>query len=865
MLVPYGELFELKIWICHGAKVCFFVGKRKKALPLTQIIECMEMIKQLKNNPFDEVEDGVGLVVPIISEFGEDDDFSAGVESMGSEIPILPMRNMTLFPGVALPVVIGRSRSMKLISDAVQNKGLIGVACQRDELEEYPTVEDLYTTGTVAEIMRVLEMPNGTSTVILQGRKRFDIVESVSDSPYLVAKVKLRDDIVPHSSDHEFGALVSNIKETSVKYLSASNEFSREMVFSINNNKNLMFLVNFACVNIPATVKERQDLIGIDDMRQRALKIYAILNREMQLYELKASIRIKTHEDLNNQQKEYFLQQQMKNIQEELNRCGGDSNGDGFKEKANAMKWSDEVKTVFESELKKLERLPQQSPDYSIQSQYIQTILSLPWDYCSKDKFNMKYAQKVLDREHFGLERVKDRILEHLAVLKLRGDMKSPIVCLYGPPGVGKTSLGKSIAAALNRKYVRVSLGGMHDEAEIRGHRRTYIGAMPGRILKSIQKAGTSNPVFVLDEVDKINSDFKGDPSSALLEVLDPEQNTTFHDNYLDIDYDLSKVMFIATANNLNGISQPLLDRMELIDVSGYILEEKIEIAARHLLPRQLEAHGIPKGMVRVSRKTLKVIIESYTRESGVRELDKKIAKLMRKLARRIAEHDAENEVEFNEVISVKPDDVKDILGAVEYTRDKYQGNSYAGVVTGLAWTAVGGEILFVETSLSKGKGGKLTLTGQLGDVMKESAMLALEYIHSHAAALGVDEEMFEKWNVHVHVPEGAIPKDGPSAGITMVTSLLSALTQRKVKSSLAMTGEITLRGKVLPVGGIREKILAAKRAGIKEIILCEENRKDIDEIKEGYIVGLEFHFVKDIMEVINIALLNEKVENPLF
>ena len=596
----------------------------------------------------------------------------------------------------------------------------------------------------------------------------------------------------------------------------------------------------------------------IGDLKERAYRLLFILNREYQLVELKASIQMKTHEDINQQQKEYFLQQQIKTIQEEL---GGNINELEIKElreKASRKKWPAEVAQVFEKELRKLERLHPQSPDYSVQTQYVQNIVNLPWNEYSKDNFNLSHAQKVLDRDHYGLEKVKERIIEHLAVLKLKGDMKSPIICLYGPPGVGKTSLGRSIAEALRRKYVRVSLGGLHDEAEIRGHRRTYIGAMCGRIIQNIQKAGTSNPVFILDEIDKITNDFKGDPASALLEVLDPEQNNAFHDNYLDIDYDLSKVMFIATANNLNTISQPLLDRMELIEVSGYIMEEKVEIAAKHLVPKQMDVHGLKKGSVKFPKKTLQVIVEAYTRESGVRELDKKIAKIMRKLARKVAS---------DEPIptSIKPEDLYEYLGAVEYSRDKYQGNDYAGVVTGLAWTAVGGEILFVESSLSKGKGSKLTLTGNLGDVMKESAMLALEYIHAHAAQFNISEELFENWNVHVHVPEGAIPKDGPSAGITMVTSLVSAFTQRKVKKNLAMTGEITLRGKVLPVGGIKEKILAAKRAGIKELILCKENEKDINEIKPEYLKGLVFHYVSDIQQVVDLALLREKVDNPLF
>ena len=619
-----------------------------------------------------------------------------------------------------------------------------------------------------------------------------------------------------------------------------------------------MYVVNFSCSNIPSGSAEKQQLLLIGDLKERAYRLLFILNREYQLVELKASIQMKTHEDINQQQKEYFLQQQIKTIQEEL---GGNINELEIKElreKASRKKWPAEVAQVFEKELRKLERLHPQSPDYSVQTQYVQNIVNLPWNEYSKDNFNLSHAQKVLDRDHYGLEKVKERIIEHLAVLKLKGDMKSPIICLYGPPGVGKTSLGRSIAEALRRKYVRVSLGGLHDEAEIRGHRRTYIGAMCGRIIQNIQKAGTSNPVFILDEIDKITNDFKGDPASALLEVLDPEQNNAFHDNYLDIDYDLSKVMFIATANNLNTISQPLLDRMELIEVSGYIMEEKVEIAAKHLVPKQMDVHGLKKGSVKFPKKTLQVIVEAYTRESGVRELDKKIANIMRKLARKVAS---------DEPIptSIKPEDLYEYLGAVEYSRDKYQGNDYAGVVTGLAWTAVGGEILFVESSLSKGKGSKLTLTGNLGDVMKESAMLALEYIHAHAAQFNINEELFENWNVHVHVPEGAIPKDGPSAGITMVTSLVSAFTQRKVKKNLAMTGEITLRGKVLPVGGIKEKILAAKRAGIKELILCKENEKDINEIKPEYLKGLVFHYVSDIQQVVDLALLREKVDNPLF
>lgn len=809
-------------------------------------------------NSFDDLDDNIGIVMPILTECDVDEDFTEGIEKVGDTIPILPLRNMVLFPGVALPVIIGRPKSMRLIKEAVHKKSLIGVVCQKEMGTEDPILEDLYTTGVIADIVRVLEMPDGSTTVILQGKKRFELNELTETDPYLSGKITVLEDTKPDKTDREFEALISTIKDLTIKMLGAVAEPPRDLIFSIKNNKNVLYVVNFSCSNIPSGSAEKQQLLLIGDLKERAYRLLFILNREYQLVELKASIQMKTHEDINQQQKEYFLQQQIKTIQEEL---GGNINELEIKElreKASRKKWPAEVAQVFEKELRKLERLHPQSPDYSVQTQYVQNIVNLPWNEYSKDNFNLSHAQKVLDRDHYGLEKVKERIIEHLAVLKLKGDMKSPIICLYGPPGVGKTSLGRSIAEALRRKYVRVSLGGLHDEAEIRGHRRTYIGAMCGRIIQNIQKAGTSNPVFILDEIDKITNDFKGDPASALLEVLDPEQNNAFHDNYLDIDYDLSKVMFIATANNLNTISQPLLDRMELIEVSGYIMEEKVEIAAKHLVPKQMDVHGLKKGSVKFPKKTLQVIVEAYTRESGVRELDKKIAKIMRKLARKVAS---------DEPIptSIKPEDLYEYLGAVEYSRDKYQGNDYAGVVTGLAWTAVGGEILFVESSLSKGKGSKLTLTGNLGDVMKESAMLALEYIHAHAAQFNINEELFENWNVHVHVPEGAIPKDGPSAGITMVISLVSAFTQRKVKKNLAMTGEITLRGKVLPVGGIKEKILAAKRAGIKELILCKENEKDINEIKPEYLKGLVFHYVSDIQQVVDLALLREKVDNPLF
>lgn len=802
-----------------------------------------------------DIDESMGAVMPILMDCDKDEDFSEGMDKVGETLPILPLRNMVLFPGVAMPIFVGRPKSMRLIREASQRKILVGVVCQKDAEVEEPGLDDLYPIGTVAEVLRVLEMPDGSTTAILQGRKRMALHSLVDTEPYLNGTISLLDDQPAGKDDREYEALISTIKDLTIKMIEAAGDPPRELIFSIRNMQNTMYMLGFACCHIVANPDEKQELLAIDDVKNRAYRLLFILNREYQLIELKASIQMKTHEDINKQQKEYFLQQQMKAIQEELGGSMNDIEIRELRAQAKKKKWPKEVGETFEKELAKLERIHPQSPDYSIQSQYVQTIVGLPWGTYSRDNFSLTHAQRVLDRDHYGMEKVKERIIEHLAVLKLKRDLRSPILCLYGPPGVGKTSLGRSVAEALGRKYVRVSLGGLHDEAEIRGHRRTYIGAMMGRILQNLQKAGTSNPVFVLDEVDKVGSDFKGDPASALLEVLDPEQNTTFHDNYLDIDYDLSKILFIATANNLNTISQPLLDRMELIEVSGYILEEKIEIAMRHLIPKQMEAHGITKGTVRFHRNTVRAIIDSYTRESGVRALEKKIAKIMRRLARKIASDEAVPAV-------LKVDHLREYLGPVEYTRDKYQDNRYAGVVTGLAWTAVGGEILFVESSLSRGKSAKLTITGNLGDVMKESAILALEYVHSHAAQLGIEESLFENWNVHIHVPEGAIPKDGPSAGITMVTSLVSTFTRRKVKSNLAMTGEITLRGKVLPVGGIKEKILAAKRAGIREIVLCEENRKDVEEINQTYVEGLTFHYVADIMQVIDTALLDEKVKD---
>ena len=812
-----------------------------------------------------------GNTFSVIADFEGNEEQLMDIE-VNEILPILPLRNMVLFPGVFMPVSVGRKTSMKLVREAEKKGAYIGVVCQKVAETEMPSLEDLHTIGTVGKIIRILEMPDQTTTIILQGVKRMELEEIVDTTPYLKGRVKALGEDIPDKNDKEFHALVEACKDLTIRYIKSSDMFPQDSAFAIKNITNPMFLVDFICTNLPLKKDEKIELLRIDALRARTYRLLEILNREVQLAEIKESIQMRAREDIDQQQREYFLQQQIKTIQDELGGGGQEQEIEELRRKAIATKWSAEVRDTFMKEVDKLERTHPQSPDYSVQLNYLQTMLSLPWGIyttdnlnlvnaektLNKDHYGLNHARRVLDRDHYGLEKVKERILEHLAVLKLKGDMKSPIICLYGPPGVGKTSLGRSIAAALKRKYIRMSLGGVHDEAEIRGHRKTYIGAMPGRIIKSLIKAGSSNPVFILDEIDKVSSDRQGDPSSALLEVLDPEQNTTFHDNFLDVDYDLSKVMFIATANNLNTIPGPLLDRMELIEVSGYITEEKIEIARRHLVPKELEANGMKKNDIKIPKNTLEAIIESYTRESGVRELEKKIGKILRKSARQYATdgYFAKQEI--------KPGDLYEFLGAPEYTRDKYQGNEYAGVVTGLAWTAVGGEILFVETSLSRGKGGRLTLTGNLGDVMKESAMLALEYIKAHASLLNLDEDIFDNWNIHVHVPEGAIPKDGPSAGITMATSLASALTQRKVKANLAMTGEITLRGKVLPVGGIKEKILAAKRAGIKNIILSEENRKNIDEIQEIYLKGLTFHYVKDVKEVFAIALTNEKVADAI-
>lgn len=816
------------------------------------------MFTKKNNDIFNLEEDGETVISIVTNDLGEND-YEIDESLLNEDIPILPLRNTVLFPGTSLPIAIARKKSVKLIKSLTKSKNrYVGLICQKDSETEEPDINDLYQVGVIGEILRIVELPDSENiTVIFQGKKPIRLTQLTERTPYLKGKFEILNTIPVRKKDNEYKVLLDSIREMMVHMLRMYGEPPKDIVHRINSVKDGSILVNYCCTNLPIAASEKQQLLEMSEDKSRAYQLLIILNRESQMMEMKMNIQMKTRDELNQQQKEYFLQQQLKTIQDELGGSPQQTDIEDFQKRAAKKKWSKSVAEAFLKELKKLERLHPQSPDYSVQFSYIQTILDLPWNEYTQDNFNLKNAQKVLDQDHFGLEKVKERIIEHLAVLKLKGDMKSPIICLYGPPGVGKTSLGRSVAKALNRKYVRVSLGGLHDESEIRGHRRTYIGAMPGRIIQNIQKAESSNPVFVLDEIDKIGNDFRGDPSSALLEVLDPEQNSTFHDNYLNIDYDLSKVMFLATANNIGTIPQPLIDRMELIDISGYIIEEKIEIARRHLIPKQLENHGLTKKAITIPKKAIEHIITNYTRESGVRELDKKIAKIMRKVALKVA---AENEYEK----TLEPEGLHEYLGPVEYTKDQYQGNDYAGVVTGLAWTSVGGEILFIETSLSKGKANKLTLTGNLGDVMKESAVLALEYLHSHSQYLGIDERVFDNWNVHIHVPEGAIPKDGPSAGITMVTSLASALTQRKVRSSLAMTGEITLRGKVLPVGGIREKILAAKRAGIKEIILCKENKKDIEDIKPLYLKGLKFHYVDDIKEVLDYALLKEKIKNPL-
>lgn len=792
--------------------------------------------------------------IPLLSS---EDEELMNAEDIPESLPILPLRNTVLFPGVVIPITVGRDKSIKLIKESYRGNKIIGVVAQKDVKVENPEFIDLNKIGTVAQILKILQMPDGSTTIIIQGKKRFQLIELIQSDPYFKAKVSQFEKVQNFEGDEKFTALMSSLKDVSIQIIKKSPNIPTEAGFAINNIESPVFLVNFVSSSLNIDVVEKQKLLEISDLQERANKVLAALIKDLQMLELKNQIQDKVKTDLDKQQRDFLLNQQLQKIQEEL---GGNSNEQEIgelKKKAKNKKWSKEVSKVFDRELKKLQRMHPQAGEYSVQLNYLEIVAELPWNEYTKDDFDLDKAQKILDEDHFGLEKIKERIIEHLAVIKIKDDLKSPILCLVGPPGVGKTSLGKSIARALGRKYIRMSLGGMRDEAELRGHRKTYIGAMPGRMIQSLRKAKSSNPVFVLDEIDKVSgSNISGDPQAALLEILDPEQNIAFHDNYLEIDYDLSRVMFIATANTLSTIHPALRDRMEVIDISGYLIEEKIEIAKIHLLPKQLKEHGVKKNQLIFNEKILEKIIDDYTRESGVRSLEKRIAKIIRNKAKFIAMNKKYNK-------KINEEDLIAILGIPIFQRDKNINNNLAGVVTGLAWTNTGGEILFVEVSLSKGKG-TLTLTGSLGDVMKESATLAYEYLKAHSNILNIDPEIFQKWNVHIHIPEGATPKDGPSAGITMFTALASAFTQRKVRAKMAMTGEITLRGKVLPVGGIKEKILAAKRAKINDIILSSENTKDINEIKKDYIKGLNFYYINEMIELVDIALLKEKVKNPV-
>lgn len=790
-------------------------------------------------------------MIPLLSPEDEEEMFN---ETLPESIPILPLRNMVLFPGVVIPITAGRDKSIKLINDVNASGKVIGVVSQIDEDVEDPTLEDINKVGTVARILRVLKMPDGNITVILQGKKRFEIDEITAEEPYLKAIIKEVPETRPEKGDKQFGAVVESLKELATKMIHESPNIPSDATFALKNIESDSFLINFISSNMNLSVVEKQELLMINDLYDKALQALKFMNLEFQKLELKNNIQSKVRVELDQQQREYFLHQQMKTIQEELGGVSHEEEIDDMRIKSKSKKWDEKTQKHFDKELSKMQRMNPQAPEFGIQRNYLELFLELPWNKFSKDNFDLKKAQKVLDRDHYGLDDVKRRMIEHLAVLKLRNDMKSPILCLTGPPGVGKTSIGKSVAEALGREYVRISLGGLRDEAEIRGHRKTYIGAMPGRIIQSLKKAGTSNPVFVLDEIDKLSSSHSGDPSSALLEVLDPEQNKEFYDNFLEMGYDLSKVMFIATSNNMSTIQPALRDRMEVIKMSGYTIEEKVEIAKKYLFPKQIKEHGLETKHLTVSKKIIEFIVEGYTRESGVRGLENKIAQVVRNIAKSVA-----MEEEYN--VKISEEDVIKILGAPKMQRDKSEGNEVAGVVTGLAWTSVGGDILFIESLISKGKG-TLTMTGNLGTVMKESATIALEYIKANSDSLGISSEVIANNNIHIHVPEGATPKDGPSAGIAMLTSLVSVFKQKRIKKGLAMTGEITLRGKVLPVGGIKEKILAAKRANIKEIILCHENQRDIDEIKPEYLEGLTFHYVREMSEVLEIAITDQNVKN---
>ncbi len=806
-------------------------------------------IKILDNLSLQGIIDEDSELIPLMSE---EDEKIMNNEKLPKELPILPLRNMVLFPGVVVPITAGRDTSIKLIKDANKGNKTIGVVAQVNPEIEDPKLDDIYKTGTVAKILKMLKMPDGNTMVVIQGQKRFNLETLTQEKPYLKATISEFDSVIS-DRDKEFKEIIKSIRDLALQIIQENPNLPSEASFAIKNIKSDAFLIDFVCSNMHLDVKDKQELLEIKDQKQRALATLKKMHVELQRLELRNDIQSKVREDMDQQQREYFLNQQLKTIQEELGGVSYDEEIAEMKEKAKKKKWSKEVAKIFDKEIGRLQRMNPQVAEYSVQRNYLDLFLELPWNEYTEDKFDLKKAKEILDKDHFGLDKVKDRIIEYLAVLKLKNDMKSPILCLYGPPGVGKTSLGKSIAEAIGRKYVRLALGGLRDESEIRGHRKTYIGAMPGRIIQSLKKVKSSNPVMVLDEIDKLSNSNQGDPSAAMLEVLDPEQNTNFHDNFLDVDYDLSKVLFIATANSLATIPWALRDRMEIINVSGYTVEEKIEIAKRHLLPKQIKNHGIKTKNIKISKNVLEKIIVGYTRESGVRGLDKMLAKTVRNIAKNIA---METEYDPN----IKETDLKDILGIAKMERDKYENNNVAGVVTGLAWTQVGGDILFIESIISKGKG--LSLTGNLGKVMKESATIALEYIRANAKDLGIKDKILQDNKVHIHVPEGATPKDGPSAGIAMLTSLVSSFTQRKVKAKLAMTGEITLRGKVLPVGGIKEKILAAKRANIKEIILCNQNKQDIEEINPKYLKGLTFHYVSEMKEVLDIALLKQKVKN---
>ncbi len=809
------------------------------------------------NNTFElhslmDAMDDSGEFIPLLSQ--EDEDLM-NKENLPENLPILPLRNTVLFPGVVIPITVGRDKSIKLVKDAYASDKTIGVIAQKDQNIEDPSFEHLNNIGTVARILKMLRMPDGNTTIIIQGKQKFELEELVQEEPYIRAKVKSVDQIFPKKKDDKFEGLVTSVKDLALEIIEKSPEIPTEANIAIRNIESPNFLLNFISSNMNAGVEEKQNILDEADFTERANRVMRYMTKELQMLDIKNDIQSKVRVDIDKQQREFFLQQQMKTIQEELGGNPVTEEINELSERAEKKKWGKETEERFQKELDKLERINPQSMEYSVQLSYIELLLDLPWNEFSIDSFDLNKARKVLDRDHYGLEKIKDRIIEHIAVLKLKGNMKSPILCFAGPPGVGKTSLGRSIAEAIGRQYVRISLGGLRDEAELRGHRKTYIGAMPGRIIQNLKKAEKSNPVFILDEIDKVGTGHQGDPSSALLEILDPEQNNSFYDNYVEMDYDLSNVMFIATANDLGNVQPALRDRMEIINLTGYTVEEKVEIATKHLLPKQLKSHGMKKSDVKLSKKVLEALVEGYTRESGVRALEKKVAQVVRKVATKVAMEET-----FDPIITL--DQLNDLLGP-GIPKEKYENNDIAGVVTGLAWTSVGGDILFIESSITPGKG-KLTLTGNLGDVMKESAVIALEYLKAHAHFIGLKPELFERYNVHIHVPEGATPKDGPSAGITMLTSLASLFTQRKVKSKLAMTGEITLRGRVLPVGGIKEKILAAKRANIKDIILCKDNEKDILEINEKYLKGLTFNYVTSMKEVLEKALLSAKVPDAI-